>query len=247
MSLERLFRGTGLRIIALLAAFTIWLGVTSERREQKFDRSYLVPIALVGVPRDVIVLDPVEDTIAVRLRGPLQALRSLSSQNLEIALDMRDAKPGTLRVLIRPQALNVPPNIEILSLEPASVSFRLEARRNKHVAIRPFFVGEPPEGLAYRAESVLVEPRTALVSGPSSAIREIDGVFTDRIVLTGRGQSFRQSVGVVSDVPAVRVLEPQSAVVTVEIAPPPPKPEPEKPKVRSRTKSKSTSSKGGNS
>lgn len=245
MSLERLFRGTGLRIVAVLAAIAIWLGVTSERREQTFERSYSVPIALVGVPRDAIVMEPVQETIGVRLRGPLKALRSLSSQNLEIALDMRDAKPGTLRALIRPQALNVPPNVEVLSLEPASVSFRIEARRNKNVAIRPFFVGELPEGLEYPAESVLVEPPTALVSGPASAIREIDAVFTDRIVLTGRGQSFRQSVGVVSDVPSVRVLEPQSAVVNVEIVPRATEPEPAAAKPRSRSKTKSTSSKGG--
>lgn len=243
MSLERLFRGTGLKIVALLAAVAVWLGVTSERREQTFERSYEVPLALVGVPRDAIVMEPVQETIGVRLRGPLKALRSLSSQNLEIALDMRDAKPGTLRALIRPQALNVPPNIEVISLEPASVSFRIEARRNKNVEIRPFFVGVLPEGLESPADLVRVEPATALVSGPASAIREIDAVFTDRIVLTGRGQSFRQTVGVVSDVPSVRVLEPLSAVVTVEIVPRPAEPDP--PPAKSRGRSKTNSSKGG--
>jgi len=245
VSLERLFRGTGLRIVALLAALAIWFGVTSERRAQTFERSYSVPLALVGVSRDVIVMEPIQDTIAVRLRGPLNALRSLSSQNLEIALDMRDAKPGTLRALIRPQALNVPPNVEVISLEPASVSFHVEARRNKNVAIRPFFVGDLPEGLVYAPESVIVEPPTALVTGPASAIREIDGVFTDRIVLSGRGQSFRQSVGLVSGVPSVRVLEPQSAVVSVEIVPRPAEPEPVP--VKPRSKSKAKSSKGGSS
>ena len=241
MSLERLFRGTGLRLVALIAAFSIWLGVSSERREQTFERAYDVPIALVGVPRDVIVTEPVEESIGVRLRGPLKALRSLSSQNLEITIDLRDAKPGTLRALIRPQALNVPQPVEVISIEPASVSFRIEARRNKNVLIRPFFVGQPREGFAYSEETVRVEPPTTLVSGPASAIREIDEVFTDRIVLTGRSQSFRQTVGVVSDVPLVRVLEPQTTVVTVEIAEPPPEtgPEPE-----SKKSAKSRSSKG---
>ena len=105
MSLERIFRGTGLRIVALIAAVVIWFGVSSERREQLLERSYEVPIALVGVPRDVIVMEPVEESLNVRLRGPLKALRSLSSQNLEITLDMRDAKPGTLRANLTPEAL----------------------------------------------------------------------------------------------------------------------------------------------
>ncbi|MGK2857898.1 MAG: CdaR family protein [Thermoanaerobaculia bacterium] len=242
MSVERVFRGTGLRIIALIAAIVIWFGVSSERREQQLERSYEVPIALVGVPRDVIVMEPVQEAIGVRLRGPLRALRSLSSQNLEITIDLRDAKPGSLRALIRPQALNVPPNVEVISLEPASISFRIESRRNKNVPIRPFLVGQLREGLGYSEESMRVEPPTALVSGPASAIRELEEVFTDRIVLSGRSQSFRQTVGVLSDVPLVRVLEPQTAVVTVEIAEKPPEPEP-KPKVRPGAKTRS--SKGG--
>lgn len=242
MSLERIFRGTGLRIVALIAAIVIWFGVSSERREQLLERSYQVPIALVGVPRDVIVMEPVEESLSVRLRGPLKALRSLSSQNLEITLDMRDAKPGTLRALIRPQALNVPPNVEVISLEPTSISFRIESRRNKNVAIRPYFVGQLSEGLVYSEESLRIEPPTALVSGPASAIRELDEVFTDRIVLTGRSQSFRQTVGVVSDVPLVRVLEPQTTAVTVEIAEKPPEPE-TKPAWKAGAKSKA--SKGG--
>jgi YbbR domain-containing protein len=184
----------------------------------------------------------VQESIGVRLRGPLKALRSLSSQNLEITIDMRDAKPGSLRALIRPQALNVPQNVEVISLEPASVSFRIEARRNRNVPIRPFFVGQPREGFAYSEETVRVEPAAALVSGPASVIRELDAVFTDRIVLTGRSEPFRQTVGVVSDVPLVRVLEPQTAVVTVEITEKPPEPEPA-PAVKTGTKSKA--SKGG--
>lgn len=242
MSFERVFRGTGLRVVALVAAIVIWFGVSSERREQQLERSYEVPIALVGVPRDVIVMEPVQESIGVRLRGPLRALRSLSSQNLEITIDLRDAKPGSLRALIRPQALNVPPNVEVISLEPASVSFRIESRRNKNVPIRPFLVGQLREGLGYSEESMRVEPPTALVSGPASAIRELEEVFTDRIVLTGRSQSFRQTVGVVSDVPLVRVLEPQTAVVTVEIAETPPEPEAQ-PAAKPGAKPKS--SKGG--
>ena len=243
MSLEQIFRGTGLRIVALITAMAIWFGVSSERREQTFERSYDVPIALVGVPRDVIVMEPVQESIGVRLRGPLKALRSLSSQNLEITIDMRDAKAGSLRALIRPQALNIPPNVEVISLEPASISFRIEPRRNKNVPIRPFFVGQLPEGLSYSEESVRVDPPTALVSGPASAIRAIDAVFTDRIVLTGRSQSFRQTVAVVSDVPLVRVLEPQTAVVNVEIGEGPPEPAPVPAVAKPRTKSKT--SKGG--
>ncbi len=222
MRLEEFFHGNGLKIVAFLMAVSVWLGVSSDRREQTFERAFEVPVALVGVRNDVIVMTPIEDSVNVRLRGPVSALRSLSSQNLEVTIDMRDSKAGVARMLIRPQALNLPPNVEVVSINPATLTFRLEARRNKDVPIRPYLVGQLPPGYTYEASEILVEPTTALVSGPSSSIREFDVVFTERIVLTGRTTSFRQTVGLVSDVPLVRVVEPAAAIVDIIVYPPPP-------------------------
>lgn len=222
MRLEKFFHGNGLKIVAFLMAISIWMGVSSERREQTFERAFEVPVALVGVRQDVIVMTPIQDVVNVRLRGPVSALRGLSSQNLEVTIDMRDSKPGVARMLIRPQALNLPPNVEVVSINPATLTFRLEARRNKEVPIRPYLVGQLPPGYTYEAGEIGVEPKTALVSGPSSSIREFDVVFTERIVLSGRTSSFRQTVGVVADVPLVRVVEPAAAIVDVIVYPPPP-------------------------
>jgi YbbR domain-containing protein len=222
MKLEKFFHGNGLKIVAGLMAVAIWLGVSAERREQTFERAFEVPVALVGIRQDVIVMTPIQDVVNVRLRGPVSALRSLSSQNLEVTIDMRDSKPGVARMLIRPQALNLPPNVEVVSINPATLTFRLEARRNKEVPIRPYLVGQLPPGYTYEGSEIRVEPKTALVSGPASSIREFDVVFTERIVLSGRTTSFRQTVGVVSDVPLVKVVEPVSAVVDVIVYPPPP-------------------------
>jgi YbbR domain-containing protein len=110
----------------------------------------------------------------------------------------------------------------VISINPATLTFRLEARRNKDVPIRPYLVGQLPPGYSYEASEIRVEPKTALVSGPSSSIREFDVVFTERIVLSGRTTSFRQTVGLVSDVPLVRIVEPAAAVIDVIVYPPPP-------------------------
>jgi len=220
--LEKFFHGNGLKIVAGLMAVAIWLGVSGERREQTFERAFEVPVALVGVRQDVVVMTPIQDVVNVRLRGPVSALRSLSSQNLEVTVDMRDSKPGVERFVIRPHALNLPPTVELLSVSPATLTFRVEARRNKEVPIRPYLVGQLPPGYMYEASEVRVEPKMALVSGPTSSIREFDAVFTERIVLSGRTSSFRQTVGVVSDVPLVKVVEPAAVVVDVVVYPPAP-------------------------
>ena len=76
MRFDKFFHGNGLKIVAILMAVSIWLGVSSERREQTFERAFEVPVALVGVPLDVIVMTPIQDVVSVRLKGPVSGLRS---------------------------------------------------------------------------------------------------------------------------------------------------------------------------
>ena len=220
MKLDQVLQGTGLKVIALVMAVALWTGVSSERREQTWERAFEVPVALVGVPRDVIVISPIQDTVSVRLKGPISTLRALSSQNLEVTIPMSDVRPGVMKMLIRPQALNLPPNTDVVSINPATLTFRVEARRNKSVPIRPFFAGQLPPGYSYEPSEVKVFPPTAVVSGPDSQVQEFDEVYTERIILSGRTGSFRQSVGLVSDVPLVQVTEPATATVEVSVAQP---------------------------
>jgi hypothetical protein len=44
---------------------------------------------------------------------------------------------------------------------------------------------------------------------------------TERVILSGRTQSFQTTVGVVADHPLVRVVSPTNVVVTVNVVPPP--------------------------
>jgi len=57
-------------------------------------------------------------------------------------------------------------------------------------------------------------------------VRNINEVATERIIMTGRTDTFTQSVAVVSDAPLVRVIEPLTVQVTVpvfaEVGPNPP-------------------------
>jgi len=92
------------------------------------------------------------------------------------------------------------------------------------VPIRPFLVGQPPSG--YVGGDPTVAPDQALVSGPASQVRNVSEVATERIIMTGRTDTFTQSVAVVSDTPLVRIIEPLTTQVTVpvyaEVGPNPP-------------------------
>jgi YbbR domain-containing protein len=204
-----------LKVLSLFLAFTVWFVVSAPRREVVSERAYAVPLSLVGMPRDLAITTSVPDTVSVRLRGRATDLRSLSSQNLEVPVDLHSAPPGDITITIRPQSINVPPQVEVVSIDPNKIRFRVEQVRQRTVPIRPFLVGQLPAG--YAVGDATLSPDHALVSGPGSQIRKLSEVATERIIMTGRTESFTQGVAVVSDSSLIRIIDPLMVQVTVPV------------------------------
>lgn len=219
MNFRRLFANPGLKFVALALAVIYWLLVSAPRRERTFERAFDVPVALVGVPHDLVITSPVRDTVNIRLRGPLSTLRSQTSQTIEATLDLSNVtKEGETTIPILPQSLSVPPDVSVVAIDPSKIAIRLEPRRQKVVPIREFLVGQLPTG--YELGQVIVTPSTALVSGAASMIKSTVEIATERIILSGRVQSFQRTVGIVADNPQLQIVEPSSADVFVEVIPP---------------------------
>jgi YbbR domain-containing protein len=214
--MKRWVSSAGLFVLALFLAFVVWFVVSAPRRENVSERTLPVPLSIIGMPAQLMITTTVPDTVNVRLRGRISVIRSLSSQNLAVTIDMRNwAQPGEAIITIRAQAINAPEGVEVVSVDPNKVRFRLEQVRQRVVSIRPFLVGDPPAG--YTVGAPTVTPDQALVSGPLSQIRNLTEVATDRIIMTGRTALFVQNVGVVSDSPLVRIVDPQTVEVTVPV------------------------------
>ena len=206
-----------LRVLSVFLAFTVWFVVSSPRREPVSERAFAAPVSLVRMPRDLAITTPMPDTVSVRLRGRVSDLRSLSSQNLEVTLDVSWITPGEAVITLSPQAMSVPPQIDVVSMEPTKLRFHVEALRQKVVPIRPFLIGQPPPG--YNAGDPTLTPDHALISGPASQVRNVTEVATERIIMTGRTETFLQNVAVVSDSSLIRIIEPLTTQATVPVNP----------------------------
>jgi len=203
------------KLLAILLSFCLWFVVSAPRREPVSERSFAAPLSLVRMPRDLVITTPVPDSVTVRLRGRATDLRALSSQNLEVTLDLNWVTSGEAEITLGRQAIAVPPEIDVVSMEPSKVRFRVEQIRQKVVAVRPFLVGQPPAG--YIPGDPTVNPDHALVSGPASLVRNLNEVATERIIMTGRTDTFVQNVTVTTDSPLVRVIDPPAVEVTVPV------------------------------
>ena len=209
-------KNLGLKIVSLLLAAVVWFVVSGPRRERVRERIVTAPISLVALRNDLVITTDIPGSVAVRVRGRSADLRALASQSLEVPVDLSWVdKAGEVAITLRSNAMNVPPDIEVVSIEPNKIRFRIEQLRQRAVTIRPFLVGDPPVG--YMIGEASANPALALVSGPASQIVKLSEVATERIIMTGRTGTFVQNVAVVSDSPLVRVISPLTTQVTVPV------------------------------
>lgn len=221
-------KNLGLKVVSLLLACILWWYVSLPRREEVRERVVTASLSLVGMPSYLVITTPdIRSSVSVRVRGRKSDLRMLASQSLEASADLSVVnKPGEVEITIRPQHINVPDDIEVVSIEPPKVRFRVEQLRQRAVPIRPHLEGTAPDG--YIVGQATADPPLALCSGPASQIMKLAEVTTERIIMTGRTGTFVQSVAVISDSPLVRIISPLTTQVTVpvlaEIGPTPPAP-----------------------
>lgn len=219
-------KNLGLKLVSLLLACILWWYVSLPRREEVRERVVTASLALVGMPSYLVITTPdIPSSVFVRVRGRKTDLRGVASQTLEASADLSGInKAGEVEITIRAQHINVPDEIEVVSIQPSKVRFRVEQLRQRAVPIRPFLDGGVPAG--FIIGQATAEPPLALVSGPASQIAKLAEVTTERINMTGRTETFVQSTGVIADSTLVRIISPLNTQVTVpvltEVGPEPP-------------------------
>ena len=212
-------KNLGLKLVALFLACVVWFIVSAPRRERVREKILTAPISLVAMSNDLVITsDEIPASVTVRVRGRASDLRALTPAMLDVPVDLSwVTQPGEVEITLRPQAINLPPEIEVVTLEPNKFRVRIEQVRQRAVPIRPFLVGDVPVG--FIVGDPTPDPDRALVSGPASQIVKLSEVATERIIMTGRTATFVQNVAVVSDSPLVRVISPLTTSVTVPVIP----------------------------
>src|SRR5215468_4235136 len=181
---SQILANPGMKLLALAIAVAMWFSFSWQRRERLSERSYRIPLSVANIPSRTLIATPLPPGVDVRLRGPFTALRQLDPQKLEAVLDLTNAGRGPRTYRLTADDVNTPPEVEVIALAPDSITVALESAVEKSVPIVPEVTGTPADGT--RVTEVSVEPRTALVVGPESAVAKLTQVRTEPISVTGR-------------------------------------------------------------
>ena len=207
------FRNIPLKITALVLGSALSYTVSGHRVERRLS----VPITYSNVPQQLVLTGDQLDNVSVQVRGTDSLVGQLGGGTLRVVVDLMDAGPGANIIPLRPDQVEAPLGVEVLQVEPGTVTVDLERSGRMSSPVTPTVEGAPASGFV--VGSVTVEPSTVMVTGPESLLNSDVRVITERVMVAGRSSRVVQDVGVGVADAQLRVVSPHVVRVTVDIVP----------------------------
>ena len=207
------FRDIWLKAIAVTIAVLLWLTVAGE---PVVERGLEIPLEFENVPAALEIAEAPPDTVSVRIRGTSRRMSQLDSTQVVAVLDLSDERPGHRLFDMFSGRVDVPRGIEITSVVPATVTLTLERRGGPRlVPVVPEIEGTPAPG--FTVGRIQTEPHSVEVVGPETRLAELTKALTESVSVAGASARVAAEVTVGVSDPTLRLVEPVSARVVVEI------------------------------
>jgi len=206
------FRHIGLKVLSVALAALIWLLVSGE---QIVERALRIPLEFTNLPAQLELVGEPPTVVDVRVRGSSGALSRVATGELVAVLDLRTARAGQRLFHLTGADVRAPFGIEVVQISPSNVPVAFEPSARKVLPVRPGIEGEPADG--YIAGTVKSDPATVEVIGPTSAVARLTAALTEPVSIAGATGPVMDIVNIGLADPSVRLVEPSSAEVTVNI------------------------------
>lgn len=210
------FRNFGLKMLALAIAALLWFTMAGDHIVERIVR---VPLEMQNRPERLELVGNPPDQVEVRLRGSSGLLSRLQPGDIVAFLDLEAARPGSRLFHLRTDQVRTPFGIDVSQVVPQTINLAFELGESRTVPIRVDVEGEPAPG--YVLGRITVAPASVEVIGPSSDLHALREATTDPVVVDGLSRNVEETVTVGVDDSALRLREPLSATVVVEILPAP--------------------------
>lgn len=119
------FANAGLKLLALAISFLIWATYTSEPYAEV---GFLVPLEFTTMPSGLEMSGDVPTLVHIRVRGRSALLRRMSPADLNLRLDMKDGKQGTMTIKFMPEMVGAPYGATVVQVEPPEIHVTLVPR-----------------------------------------------------------------------------------------------------------------------
>jgi YbbR domain-containing protein len=208
------FRNLPLKFISTAIAVLLWLVVAGERVVERVMRA---PVEFLNLPDGLDLVGNPPDTVEVRLRGPSGALSRMAAGDMSAVIDLQTARPGRRLFHITQGHVSVPYGMEVVQVGPSTLTMEFEMSGVRVVPVEPDVDGRPAIG--YEVTKMTTDPATVEVAGPESALKRLQAAVTEPVSIQDQTRTVREVVTIGVPDSSLRLRSPQTAVVTVTIAP----------------------------
>jgi len=201
------------KLLALVAAFGVWLNVSNE---PDLATIVSVPVEYNHFPKDLEISSDIVETIDLEARGPSGQLRSLHDSRIAAIIDFASVKaPGERTFTLTPAELKLPRGIELIRTIPAQLRFTFERRATRFLSVDVRFSGKLPPG--FSMAGIDVNPPQLQIAGPESHVRGSGKLVSDPFDLSTVSGDMAQTLSVFASEPEVRILNTPQVRVKVRV------------------------------
>jgi diadenylate cyclase len=201
------------KLLALAAAFGVWLNVSNE---PELATIVSVPVEYNHFPKDLEISSNIVEAIELEARGPSGQLRSLNDAHIAVIIDFASVTvPGERTFTLTARELKLPRGIDLIRTIPAQLRFTFERRATRFVGVEVPYSGKLPPG--FSIASVDIEPPQLQIAGPESHVLGSGKLQADPFDLTGVNADRAQTLSVYAPESEVRILNTPQVRVKIRV------------------------------
>lgn len=190
-----------LKLASVAFAAALWGFVNLGARQT--DTSMFFPLDLRNLPPDLMITNPLPESVSVRLRGPRTILGTIDPRRQRIQLDLANVGAGSTSFKLDADLLNLPRGVTVTRMSPVQITFDVERIVEKTLPVAANLAGAVPAG--YRIVESSITPLSVAVSGPASEIGALRNIPTQPLHLAPSVGTFEETIPLERPADLVRV------------------------------------------
>ncbi|QBG48597.1 hypothetical protein EGM51_14740 [Verrucomicrobia bacterium S94] len=181
------------RFLILLCFVLAFLGWQSIRKTIGFE------VSVSGIPVDVeapsgwAVWEKSMQRVNIVFRGSREDIRYLNSDQLHLVVPVQNPVQGEeMTIKLTGAFLRNPTGAKIVSFSPSEMVVRMDQKGERLLPVKAATTGNLPEGI--EIERIIATPASVKVAGARQVLDSMENIHTEKIDLTNRQASFKESV-----------------------------------------------------
>lgn len=208
------FDNLGIKIFSLILAIILWIFVTSQERSEV---GFSLPLQFKNIPESLEILRSSAEYLNVRISGPGAIVKGITPQQVQVTIDLKNAKEGQTYYQISQSDIPLPKGVELSRISPKDITVEMEKTLRKKVVITPVFLGKLPIDL--KLDKAELSTKYVEISGPRSLIDLVNQIETTPIDLSSIVKDTEKEIALRPLAEPIRLIQKGPIYLTIQIKP----------------------------